>query len=64
MSEAKLGEDCPRCRETEVLDQVLPQKPHGDGIDQKSTLPSEANEASFGVKLQELSMIQIFYAHD
>ncbi len=61
--EAELGEHGARGREAEVLDEVLAQQPHRDGVEQQRALPGEADHAPLGVQLQELLVVQVLGSH-
>ncbi len=49
VGKAKLGEHRTRRGEAEVLNQVLAQESHGDGIEQEGALPGEADHPSLWV---------------
>jgi hypothetical protein len=63
MGEAKLGEHGTGRREAEILDQVLAQEPHRDGIDEECAAFGERSEAWIRLRLEELIVVQMFSRH-
>ena len=48
MGETELGEHRAGCGQAEVLDEILPQNPHGHGVEQERALPGKPNDAPSG----------------
>ncbi len=63
VGEPELREHGARRGQPEVLDQVLPQEPHRDRVEQERALSREANDPAFRVELEELLVIQVRCAH-
>ena len=49
--------------QAEVLDEVLPQEPHRDRVEQERPLPGEADDAALRVQLEQLLVVQVLGAH-
>jgi hypothetical protein len=54
VGETELGEHRTGGGQAEVLDEILPQEPHRDRVEQERALLGEPNDASLRVELQEL----------
>ena len=54
-----LREDGARRREAKIFDEVLSQESHRNGVEQERALAGEADDASFGIELQKLVVIEI-----
>jgi len=63
LGKAELGEYGAGGGETEILHQVLPQQPHGHGIDEQRTVPRKADHAVFGDEFQQFLMVEIICPH-
>jgi hypothetical protein len=63
VGKAELGQHGSRGGQAEVVDEILPQDPHGHGVEQKGALPGESDQASVRVQFQELLVMQILGAH-
>lgn len=59
LGEAELGQEGSGGREAEVLDELLSQETHRDGVDEERALPGEPDDASVWIELQKLLVIQI-----
>jgi hypothetical protein len=63
VGEAELREHRTRRGEAEILDQVLPEQAHRDGVEQERALAGEPDDAAFRIQLQQLVMVQVLGAH-
>jgi hypothetical protein len=63
VGEAELGEHRAGSDQAEVVDQILPQNPHGHGVEHERALARETDHAPLGVQLQEFLVMQILDAH-
>jgi hypothetical protein len=63
VGEAKLGEHRASSGKAKVFHEILPEKPHGHGVEQERALPSETDHATLSVQFQELLVMQILDAH-
>ena len=53
VGETELSEHRTGSGQAEVLDEILPQEPHRDRVEQEGALPGEPNDASLRVEFQE-----------
>jgi hypothetical protein len=63
VGKAERGQHRSRGGQAEVVDEILPQDPHGHGVEQERALPGETDDASGRVQFQELLVMQILGAH-
>jgi hypothetical protein len=63
MGEAKLGEHGTGGGFAEILNKVLSQYAHCDGIEYERALSGEMDDTSLRIKLQQFAVMQIFHMH-
>jgi hypothetical protein len=63
VGEAELGEHGSGSGEAEVVNEILPQDSHGNGVEQEGALPRETDHAPLRVQLQELLVMEILDVH-
>jgi hypothetical protein len=63
VGEAELGQYCSSRGQAEVVNEILPQDPHGHRVEQERALPGESDQATLWIQLQELAVMQILNAH-
>ncbi|MEJ2240222.1 MAG: hypothetical protein P8X82_18180 [Gemmatimonadales bacterium] len=63
VGEAELRQHCSSSGQAEVVNEILPQDPHGHSVEQKRALPRVTDYATLWVQLQKLLVIQVLDAH-
>src|SRR6185503_15642267 len=61
--EAELREHGAGSGQPEVLDEVLAQQPHRDGVEEQRALSREADDTAVGIELEELFVVEVRSAH-
>jgi hypothetical protein len=63
MGEAELGEHGAGGGRAEVLNEILSQYAHRDGVEYERALSGEMDRTSLRIKLQQFAVMQIFHVH-
>jgi hypothetical protein len=63
VGEAELGQHGPRSDGAEVVDQVLAEQAHRDGVEQERALAREADHPSLRIQFEQFLVIQIVDSH-